>query len=219
MGVSTHGGSKVTVHSLRSLAPAGLGAVRTFALGILLAASWLATGATAASVIYTYTGNNFTSVASPYTTGNSISGYFTVSAPLASSTEVDGLAVDSYWFTDGVQTLTSSDAGETALFDILTDASGNIKDWLVQFDRGNQELITTTSTVVQPLDGGALDKTGTISYNTNDPGTWASAEAPEPASWLLMIGALFATASVVRTSASGPASCRVPGERQFPSAR
>jgi len=58
-----------------------------------------------ASVIYTYTGNDFTSADSPYTTNDNVTATLTYDTPLAASTTSNFLPT-SFVLLDGVDVLT-----------------------------------------------------------------------------------------------------------------
>src|SRR5437016_12365885 len=80
---------------------------------------------------YTYTGNNFTTVTAPYTTGDSITGSFTLSAPLGPNynNEVTPISQE---FSDGLVTFDS--LADIFIFEIETDSSGNIDMWIISED-------------------------------------------------------------------------------------
>ena len=90
-----------------------------------------------ADYTYTYTGNNFSLVQSPFTSDDGITGYFTVASPLGpnfASSDIGpvGLNLVTSWsFSNGLQTFDQNNSyPEYALsnkFTVSTDASGNIK--------------------------------------------------------------------------------------------
>jgi hypothetical protein len=97
---------------------------------------------TANATTYTYTGLNFSpsdiavECTSPpcntvaYTTSDSVTGYFTVPAPLSPNTAYAPLVPTTYSFSDGIQTLTPSNS-VIDLFRIYTDASGGFENWVI----------------------------------------------------------------------------------------
>lgn len=118
---------------------------------LTLAAVGLASMSEAATVTYTYTGNNFTNftpdtplVPGSYDSSMRISGFVTLNAPLApnlvaSTSDADNViasAVD-FSFNDGRQTFDTADFGlvGAAVISFSTDALGTITGWKVQFDR------------------------------------------------------------------------------------
>lgn len=170
--------------------------MRLMKLASVLVATFAASPA-GASVVYTYTGNNFTSVfSSGYTTSDSITGTLTLSSALPSSlttlTNEVGL-VTSYSFSDGVNSFTTGccDTGNQTIFEFTTDASGNITNWIVTLETDDNHTgdLTTeggTSAFDQSLVDGALG-----GRNDGSPGVWTlqsvAPAVPEPASWALFL--------------------------------
>jgi hypothetical protein len=62
---------------------------------------------------YTYTGNHFTNAVAPYTTSESITGYFTTSTPLTANLNAADISssVQFFSFSAGQSTWTSINAG------------------------------------------------------------------------------------------------------------
>jgi len=92
-----------------------------------------------ADTMYTYTGNTFNlgsvgfssaPVTAPFTTSDSVSGWFTVAAPLSDNLSLNPIIVTGYSFTDGVNTF-SSDNGlaRFTTFYVQTNATGAITEW------------------------------------------------------------------------------------------
>ena len=182
-----------------------LGAFVVTALVEVLGAS----AADAAQGIYDYTGNNFTSVfTSGYTFSDKITGTITFSSPLASSlttlTDETSL-VTSYSFSDGVHTFSTGccDTGNQTVFKFMTDASGNITNWLVTLETDDNHTgdLTTEGGVTafdQSLVNGALG-----GGNNGSPGVWTlespTSAVPEPATWLLFLLGFGGIGWVLRT--------------------
>ena len=134
---------------------------------------------------YDYQGLGFDLVTPPYTTTDSVSGSFTVDLPtnLGISPLTDVIDyLDSFSFSDGVQTISS--AGNIMIFgfDIATDGTGAITDWFISL------LDDDTGGLI--ISGGAGDA-GSIDFNFGlnfAPGTFT--QAPEPSSLALFAIAL-----------------------------
>jgi hypothetical protein len=148
-----------------------------------------------ADTTYTYTGNDFFSdgILGPYTTSDSVTGSFTVASPLPDNDPFPDVKFLSFSFTDGVQTITNSNAYFPEIR-IATDSSGNITSWLIHLisiDNIN-DFIQTEAFVDQfhninvddegedPIPS-TLDPPGS-GYNSGDPGTWTSNIATQPPS-------------------------------------
>jgi hypothetical protein len=95
---------------------------------------------------YTYTGNDFTTVGAPYTTSDSINGYFTI-ASLAPNLVDVAIFPLYYIFADGLQTFNTS-LGFPSTFFIWTDASGAITSWNIIIDQ--TQLTTSINTNIFP---------------------------------------------------------------------
>jgi len=112
-----------------------------FAMFIGIVAVGMTISSAKAIVIHSYTGNNFTIIqdSTPpvlsYTTSMSVSGSFTVAAPLLSlpaGTDISALVLD-YSFNDGRQTFDSSNA-TTLAFNVSTDGAGDLLEWFINLD-------------------------------------------------------------------------------------
>ena len=184
-------------NALRSLA----GAV-VLQLGLLTAS--------AQTYIYTYTGNDFTSVFNaanelfygfvPYTTSDKITGSITFSAPLGANYAGNPSATMLlYNFSDGVGPQNA--VGPPLTFPYLyystfgTDSSGNIVSWnfgVVAFPFGGtiDKIIHTENDSGNVVDLGSLDQPsgnigqGSVSAN---PGVWVVTIVPEPSVSLLFV--------------------------------
>jgi len=163
-----------------------------FALACLLA--WITSPATA-DVIYQYTGNPFTTVASPYTTRDFVSGTIELSSILPPNLKQAPIQVNAFRFGDGVQTLTSANLGLPTDSLVSTDGSGAIAGfWEFVFGGRNPEApIIQTLNAFQGMQGpvtqdegrlGNLAMGAPIGANTNDPGVWTL--VPEPSTALLL---------------------------------
>lgn len=161
----------------------------------LLAALLVPLPASAGTVTYTYTGADFTSVSGSYTTSDSVSGEFTLPAPLADNlTVLTAITPTSFSFSDGVQTLTQANA--SAGFDVATNSSGSITQWyiLIQTTAGGAlETIDYPSLIVEDDASSAAGSEGLSAFS---PGTWTETDivsTPEPAS-LFLVGSGLAAA-------------------------
>jgi DNA-binding beta-propeller fold protein YncE len=166
----------------------------------------------AQTYMYTYTGNDFTSVSGtadsedlfsgPYTTSDKITGSITFSAPLGDNYEGSPSAtVLSYNFSDGVgpQSIAGSSFEFPYVMDSTfgTDSSGNIVSWNFQVTAfippSDATLTKTIQTENEPgnvIDSGNLDYEGTIEGEgsmPSDPGEWVETVAPEPSVGLLFV--------------------------------
>jgi len=170
----------------------GAGLAVTFVLTVPLVAG---------PVVYTYTGNDFTTLigSPPLTTSDFISGSFTLASPLAANL-VDAnemAAALSFTITDQVNTLSLGGPGPLALLNIWTDSAGNITQW--EFDA---DVCAATTSVpclsigtindpaVEVADFSALYSVGATSQIWDavgaNPGTWAEASTPEPSTAVMV---------------------------------
>jgi hypothetical protein len=144
---------------------------------------------------YDYTGANFTTTVGAYTTSDSVQGSITFSAPLADNLADYAVFPESFSFTDGVQTITSSTPGVSDAFAFSTDASGNIDFWTFFVQSSAESYIFSVD--------GAVDE-GTSDPNdagySSAPGSWTEASpVPEPSTLALLgSGALGLIAPIRR---------------------
>jgi hypothetical protein len=161
--------------------------------------------ASLADTIYTYTGNNFTTIfnapapvpTGTYNTSMSVSGNFTLANSLAPNLSEIDITTDvlSFSFFDGRSTLTNINAPMDS-FLVSTDAGGNITAWLISLDQnpfltsvGQQDWhIVTRLFLGNTIDLGQITECagpvgGTCtSFPTdqarvsNTPGTWSATD-------------------------------------------
>ena len=181
--------------------------IQAFALltAVLLPAPLLADTYT-----YTYTGNDFTSFSTinqsqVYSSNDSVSVEFTLSAPLADSLVNALITPASFNFSDGYQSITDATSAFD-WFEITTDADGNIAAWDVFAGNDNGEVNTTNEPAAGIVNDSGASETGVsdaVGQNDNSPGTWTESTAdpiatPEPASLFLAATGLLGVAGVIR---------------------
>jgi hypothetical protein len=151
------------------------------------------TTATAPSglTMYSYQGNPFTIVPSPYTTSDFVSGFFTAGALAGNLTAVDITStVLTYSFTDGgVNTITQTYTGEAPRFVVSTDPQGDITSWDLTLTNGlppsNVALFTCNGITTYlnscpngPFDESYINNGQTLGRNNANPGTWSASTVP-----------------------------------------
>lgn len=159
----------------------------------------------AQSTSYTYTGSTFDfstvnasiqnppgTVASPYSTSDSVTGTFTINGPIDNLTNAVFFDNGAFSFTDGVQTL-SNTSGADFFALISTDSMGNITSYNLEASSTTDlsDFIVANSGAVSPSSGGKIDFGGTdtdvVFAGTNTPGTISAPTAtPEPGSLALL---------------------------------
>jgi hypothetical protein len=160
-----------------------------------------------ADTTYVYTGNPFASFfgADSCSMGVgecSLSGSFTVAAPLGDNLALGSITPLSFSFTDGVNKITSADTLTLDILDVETNSSGQIDGWYFHFNvnvLGDSTLELTSDT--NPPLATEGDLTGVesnvspypfsaIADNFNDLGSWSVAAVtspvPEPISLTLL---------------------------------
>jgi hypothetical protein len=166
-----------------------------FVLGVVLVLATAARTAKAGSITYTYTGNDFNVVTGSYTTEDFLSASFTLSSPLPDDLKLNdesGL-IESWTMWDGLELDTPFTEAEDTInsFEISTDDTGNITDWLI-----------TATTSVAPYTPHLISEwTGAggtngdfvegqnpvplLAKNVDSPGVWTA--SPEPSTKALML--------------------------------
>jgi len=138
-----------------------------------------------ADVVYTYTGNDFTSVSGSYNTTDSLDGSMTFTTALASDLDDAELYPTSFTFSDGVQTITNSTATNSVYIEVSTDAAGIIDSWYMYFPNpGSGNYIETIANSQGSLTEDVGSTSSVVAYDENNPGTWTESPvaAPEPSS-------------------------------------
>jgi hypothetical protein len=134
-----------------------------------------------ANTTYTYTGNSFNTVSGPYTTSDSVSGYFTVATPLADNiTSFSPFTPLTFSFTDGVQTYTNASTLSSSSFLVKTDASGDIINWAIAINGSPLNFILTEDAPGSygVIDTGIAENDSVDGQISNDPGTWVESGVP-----------------------------------------
>lgn len=180
----------------------------------LWAVAWVlvSQGPAAATTIYTYTGNPFTVITdSPgipgsFTTSDSISGSFSVAAPVApGSGSVLTNVVSSYQFSNGRTQFNETNSRLDSL-SISTDAAGQVSAWGFVFSAGYldaggirvavSDLGEDLGGIIQPL----AQDVGSVS---DQPGTWAITTVPEPRASAFALVSILLVAFGSRAGAAG----------------
>jgi hypothetical protein len=158
-----------------------------------------------ALTMYTYSGNDFTTVTPPYTTSDRVTGDFTLVSPLAANMLLTNITsqMSTVSFTDGVNSI--ENIGDNIVrVEVATDGSGHIDQWLVALEspsrvvEGVVGLIDTFNRSGDIVDVGNVDTcvqviAGACTVFANvalgsilsNPGVWSSS-VPEPSSWFLL---------------------------------
>jgi hypothetical protein len=134
----------------------------------------------AAATTYTYTGNDFTNVTSPFTTSDSISGTLTFATPLGPNLSNQAVTPTSFSFTDGEDTFTNLNATGTLFINFYTNSAGVPTHWYIVIDTANAEMFTNYNHNGNAGDEGAINFT-TEAYNSQDPGSFSVSTTPLPA--------------------------------------
>jgi hypothetical protein len=142
-------------------------------------AAWLAISPAAATT-YVYTGLDFTTTSSPYTTSDKVTGSVTFSSPLADSTNYNYNTPGpptpplSWSFSDGIQTISGGGAnpGNVTDWTLVTNASGSIVSWELYVLGLNGSYIN-----INNYFGNQYDVAGCVDVNNCDDGQGNNLEA------------------------------------------
>jgi hypothetical protein len=154
-----------------------------FAILIAATVSLSALGAASASAstVYTYTGNDFTSVTGSYTTTDMVTGRIDLATALGDNFGPGAISPVSFSFSDGVQTLTNTNSTISSnVFE--TNSAGTIVQWVFEINNtGDTGGIATLSalTIIAIVGDDAFNIAGTASI-FNDAGTWTTSVAATP---------------------------------------
>jgi len=113
-----------------------------------------------ASAIYTYTGNNFTSITAPYTTDMNITLQFETAALLTSTGTMTNVSAEilSYSVFDGINTLTEADSEIDVLVNIDT-TTGQPTEWAIfatnEFGKSVGDIVNRMNTIYYDFSGGS----------------------------------------------------------------
>ncbi len=157
----------------------------------VLAAALVLLASGAQATTYTYTGVNFDAASSPYTTAMSVSGSITLASPLAPNlVGADLLAsLESWSFSNGVQTYSSAAPPLFQQVLVSTDANGTIADWSVGFNiSGSQEAVISCGSLGPAPALGTCFSSGPFlpGYDFGGAAFGVSASAPISGSWVLV---------------------------------
>jgi hypothetical protein len=168
------------------------------AIVVVAMVSTFGAGGANADAIYTYTGNDYTTVTPPpplssvYTTSDFVTLSLTLTAPLAGNLNLVSIIPEVVFFTisDGFFSYDLRSRPftlmESPILQFSTDATGNITNWAVSLIAAPSILFSTIQTYDTPTQtfDNAVIKCGfgaCTGSNTNSPGIWtSSAAAPAP---------------------------------------
>jgi hypothetical protein len=159
-----------------------------------------------ADTIYTYTGNDFTTLANnttsanKFTTSDFVSGFFDLSSPLAANLP-SGTVISptDFSFSDGVDTVSLANFSVLTV-QVGTDSTGKIISWNIDAESGSTfplALIGTAKVTTLVADSGSeilgvsqFGQARMEGSNASDAGTWTSetvtGAAPEPSGLVLL---------------------------------
>jgi hypothetical protein len=151
----------------------------------------------AAAATYDYTGKDFTTYVSPYTSSDSVSGYVTFATPLPPSiSTLTPFAPTDFSFSDGIQTLNHSDSFAVSSFNFTTDGSGNIIGWSIGLEESTTlDQIATCFDGCQgatPIFDNGIEYAIGSAVNFDMPGVWSpqTSQTPLPSALPLLFTGL-----------------------------
>lgn len=161
------------------------------------------TASAMADATYSYTGNPFTTTASPYSSGNFVTVSFTTLAPLGANLTDAVFTPVQFTFSDQLFIMDNTGFSLSTHFQVSTDANGAFTNWFMWvFDGGNNyiETINLPGITSDYARHGSQTSTGTVS---NAPGRWGdnslgTSTVPEPSGLLLLGTGTAALAGLIR---------------------
>ncbi len=180
---------------------------RLYVLSAIVAGSFI--GPARADTIYTYTGNDFVDVTSPYTTSNYLSAVLDFIVPLRPNFQYQQVIPDSFILTSGVAGDAITSNYGSAGFYIQTDGSGDIDGWYIG---ASSPVVPFTQTQYTLYDGAQFDY---ASYGDGSGGVGGAAgqwitsvsAVPEPSSLIIGVVALTGLWELRRRLRSAARSC------------
>lgn len=161
---------------------------------------------------YSYTGNDFTTFTdgiegtTPYTTSDSVTGWFSVSSPLGDN--FSGTVTPSWYsFSDGVNPAYDPTDSGIVDFDVTTGATGQITAWNINvgdvLDIPTLGSLELASVITNSASGDSASLFLGGSGSNDTPGTWSGpyfvpAMTPEPGSLMLLGTGLLGLGGALR---------------------